>query len=126
MECSGSDLLVISYSGANADDREAEYSCEVRTGLEMSLVFNSIRPGTLRLRVEALSEDGPSSVNGTPGLLRRPRNPKPRDRTGILTRISSPGTPLLICETDSSNNEAFLFNSKGYVENFKPETVGSR
>jgi hypothetical protein len=98
MECSGSDLLVISYSGADADDRDAEYSCEVRTGLEMSLVFNSIRPGTLRLRVEALSEDGPSSVNGTLGLLRRPRNPKPRDRTGILTRISSPGTPLLICK----------------------------
>jgi hypothetical protein len=96
MECSGSDLLVISYSGADADVREAVYSCEVRTGLEISLVFSSIRPGTLRLRVEALSEDGPSRVKGTLGLLRRPRNPKPRDLTGILTRMSNPGTPLLI------------------------------
>ena len=62
----------------------------------MSFVLSNIRPGTLRLRVEAFSAEGPSRVNGTPGLFRRPRKPKPRERTGILTRMSSPGTPLLI------------------------------
>jgi hypothetical protein len=60
MACSGSDLRVISYSGLDDEDFGAEYSWDVRTGLEMSFGFSSILPGTLRLRVEAFSVDGPS------------------------------------------------------------------